>query len=91
MNNNKSQTTISFGKDYNQQIDAMLARLNGSLTSDLKFVARKAQTQEVKGYLSKYIEKVLYSKNFNCYIFVLKIKESGTTVLVDYFDVIGDF
>ena len=90
MNSNKSQTTISFGKDYNQQVDAMLARLNGSLTSDLKLIARK-QTQEVKGYLSKYIEKVLYSKNFNCYIFVLKIKESGTTVLVDYFDVIGDF
>ena len=85
--NNLTQITTSFGKDYDDRLDTLLNRLNNSLTSDLKLIVKKSQTNEIKTYSSSYIEKILYSNNFNSYIFVLKLKDGTSTTLVEFFDV----
>lgn len=84
----------SFSKDFNKTQLDMLIKLNSNLgTKDknLKLIVKKVQSNEIKVYLSNYIEKILYSNNFKCYLFTLKIDERIIIVLVEYFDVIGNF
>ena len=75
---------------FNEDVEEYLAKLNGSLTNQLMFVVKKYQTDEMKTYESKIVKKIMYSKNFKCYLFFLCFSNVERITMIDCFDVIGD-
>ena len=81
--------TYSINK-FDENVSEYLVKLNASLTNGLTFIVKKYQSDEIKTYDSNITEKVMYSKNFDCYLFFLKFDKRTTISMIECFDVIGN-
>lgn len=89
MNPEYRNVSLSFRPEYDEDMDELLSKLNGLLTRDISIIAKKTNG-EIKAYYSRSVERIIFSTNFGCYIFILKSGEIKTTALIEFFDAIGD-
>ena len=76
---------------FDNSVADYLEKLNGSLTNELTFVVKKAQSSEILLYDSSVVQCVMYSTNFACYLFFVVSQDDEMKVtFVDCFDVVGD-
>lgn len=75
---------------FDESVSEYLVKLNDCFTNGLTFIVKKYQSEEIKTYDSTIVEKIMYSSNFDCYLFFLKFDKKSVVSMIERFDVIGN-